>query len=64
MERLDELKRTVDETVCAVDEDGGIAGTGELREFFFKLGRTGKSPTMTIKFFDFPGGWCAREWRC
>jgi hypothetical protein len=57
MERLGDLKRAVDETVCSVDEDGGISGDAELREFFFTLGRTGKSPTMTIKFFDFPGGW-------
>lgn len=53
--RLRELRSMAQEQVVMVGN--GIKGGREMREFSFYLGKKGCSPEVTVKFYDFPGGW-------
>ncbi|MGQ9866216.1 MAG: hypothetical protein ACUVSQ_08030 [Pseudanabaenaceae cyanobacterium] len=56
-DRLIELKTLVGE----FDALGGVQGTAgeptELRSFRFGLGRKGRSPSLGLQFWDYPGGY-------
>jgi hypothetical protein len=56
----DQLQRLADETKVMV-KYGGIAGTGDLKEYIFELSRDSKPADMKVRFTDFPGGWLLDE---
>ncbi|GAA1004368.1 hypothetical protein Aple_082770 [Acrocarpospora pleiomorpha] len=48
---INDLHRVTD-TVRAKD---GLAGTGEVREYLFQVGRKGRPPLFDLRFTDYPG---------
>ncbi|GAA0393177.1 hypothetical protein Acor_63380 [Acrocarpospora corrugata] len=48
---INDLRR-VTSTVRAQD---GLAGTGDVREYLFKVGRKGREPLFDLRFTDYPG---------
>lgn len=52
-EQLANLKEMFDD----FEIEKGISGTRERRDFAFGLGKKGESPSITLKFADYPGGY-------
>jgi Double-GTPase 2 len=58
--KMHEYLSTLHAVKDQIDVKGGLAGTSEIREYLFGVGRRGRRPLFTMRFTDYPGNYLTR----
>ena len=58
--KMQEYLSTLHAVRDQIEVKGGLAGTAEIREYRFGVGRRGRKPLFTLRFTDYPGNYLTR----